>query len=532
MKEESLPGAPVLDTSLCVDASPSWSGFNYQGKVALYVVISKINELRSQGQENLIGSYFLELEWMEDFSILRQDKDETPIYESVHQVKARKDDALSEYSDALLALLLKTHRNAIPKAWLHTSEELRTKGEWNTQVESILCNRKPIENSITLLETILFDEKEYRSFFKNSHITKYNSITSHLNKFTHNKKNWKKDPDIKNLLRLRLQEQQSNLQELAHVQVNQTAHRISRYAYPSATGNDAPQHYCSISYIDNLIEHEISSFIQKVPDYSWASTDNGIVASITGSLLLMLDHHISQRHLNYSTNTKKVCLIPFSEIENIINDLKTTPLHQCKQYWLVLAKKALMRYFMQFCDECREQNSTDSCIGCRVYAVQTNIDQMDFDTLEHFFKITNVRNASDINEENYQLHIREDGFNEPFFIGLQRIMGPYRLGSYVTFENSEKLHYLLTTLCRKSSIDSEARVCRSIIENNVAYDFPYDFDALITKDFECDNISKQVGSWKENNDPNNIYYPGNLAMITLEASIKEFELIQPISLKS
>ena len=49
------------------DAIPSWSGFNYQGKVMLLYVLQLINNLPA----NEISSYQVELEAREDFVIIK-----------------------------------------------------------------------------------------------------------------------------------------------------------------------------------------------------------------------------------------------------------------------------------------------------------------------------------------------------------------------------------------------------------------------------------------------------------------------------
>jgi hypothetical protein len=96
-------------------AIPSWSGFNYQGKVALYCALEFLN--------NRIGydysRYSLELEWYEDFAIKEEET-----YVSIHQVKSYKKNILSEYKDAIWNLLGKTIDNNIPESYLHTSEDI------------------------------------------------------------------------------------------------------------------------------------------------------------------------------------------------------------------------------------------------------------------------------------------------------------------------------------------------------------------------------------------------------------------------
>ena len=58
------------------DASCSWNGYNHQGKLAIWYALKKIAELYDSGkteQENLsiLETYFLEIEYLEDFSFGR-----------------------------------------------------------------------------------------------------------------------------------------------------------------------------------------------------------------------------------------------------------------------------------------------------------------------------------------------------------------------------------------------------------------------------------------------------------------------------
>ena len=50
------------------DAIPSWSGFNYQGKITILCALQEINKNWS------VEEYSIELEKHEDFTILRKNK--------------------------------------------------------------------------------------------------------------------------------------------------------------------------------------------------------------------------------------------------------------------------------------------------------------------------------------------------------------------------------------------------------------------------------------------------------------------------
>ncbi|MBA5806649.1 hypothetical protein F9883_01945 [Morganella morganii] len=104
---------------MAFDASPSWSGFNYQGKVALYYALTRINE-------NSVGSNFgdqrLMLEDNEDFEIL-----ENGSSVSFHQVKAYNSSSYSKYSNALLEITLELYKNVHVSGKIHTWKNINAK---------------------------------------------------------------------------------------------------------------------------------------------------------------------------------------------------------------------------------------------------------------------------------------------------------------------------------------------------------------------------------------------------------------------
>ena len=91
------------------DATPTWNGFNYQGKIALYVVLDKLIELNNLG----VNDYSIELEWFEDFAIKKNDN-----YITIHQVKNYGKDNLGDFKNALSSLLVKVLK-------LITNDELK-----------------------------------------------------------------------------------------------------------------------------------------------------------------------------------------------------------------------------------------------------------------------------------------------------------------------------------------------------------------------------------------------------------------------
>lgn len=107
------------------DASATWSGFNYQGKVALYHSLTLIKQKLAENESFDFSSYDLILENHEDFDIKGPDG-----FISFHQVKAINKTAFSTYENALFAMLLQldspTHSSVV--GYLHTWKPLNWTG--------------------------------------------------------------------------------------------------------------------------------------------------------------------------------------------------------------------------------------------------------------------------------------------------------------------------------------------------------------------------------------------------------------------
>lgn len=115
------------------DASSKWSGFNYQGKIAIYIVLYLINNPDKAEKKDTEewNTYALEIEGLEDFSVLKNGE-----YISIHQVKAYTSAITpSKLSNAFWGLIGKSIENVtVKKSCLHTLNEvvkLRSNSESN-----------------------------------------------------------------------------------------------------------------------------------------------------------------------------------------------------------------------------------------------------------------------------------------------------------------------------------------------------------------------------------------------------------------
>ena len=78
------------------DATFSWSGYSYQGKVGMFIVLKKLNEYLGDNLEGNFIDWSIEFEWLEDFSIKQGN-----IYQSSHQVKTLASTNINSYTTAI-----------------------------------------------------------------------------------------------------------------------------------------------------------------------------------------------------------------------------------------------------------------------------------------------------------------------------------------------------------------------------------------------------------------------------------------------
>lgn len=110
------------------DAIPTWSGFNYQGKMMLLHVLELINQIETNNDK---GIYAVELERIEDFSIICDSK-----YKSFHQVKAYlSTNKWNRYIEAMDKLLKHRNESSNPtaKCYLTVAREIE---DWDDEANT------------------------------------------------------------------------------------------------------------------------------------------------------------------------------------------------------------------------------------------------------------------------------------------------------------------------------------------------------------------------------------------------------------
>lgn len=154
------------------DATSTWSGFIYQGEVAIYLAVCKICELMNNGlsKEVIKSEYWLEVEKSEDIAIVNDDGNRKQ-YISIHQVKNQKDNNISKYKKPLIQLMLekgfwKMNKLGNPEAFLHIGS--RVNEDSNTIAQQLSSWAKCIKDFYNSIKTFIdknIEEDERENFY-------------------------------------------------------------------------------------------------------------------------------------------------------------------------------------------------------------------------------------------------------------------------------------------------------------------------------------------------------------------------------
>ena len=105
-----------INSEIVHSAISTWSGFVYQGKVALYQTLKILNDVAAA------NNYSLQLDSLEDFAIIHNQ-----VIKSIHQVKAVKSTYYSKYESAFKNLVKKSVKYKCNDAFFHLAQNIHDK---------------------------------------------------------------------------------------------------------------------------------------------------------------------------------------------------------------------------------------------------------------------------------------------------------------------------------------------------------------------------------------------------------------------
>ena len=506
------------------DATNSWSGYNYQGKIALFVVLRKINELISMAKIDEIEKYSVELEWLEDFSILYKGDDGVQ-YKTIHQVKAKDKHNINDYEDALVKLYHKVvNYKTIEYAYLHVCKSINyNQDEWNDNVKGLVLNCsqiKALQNSIISYKNSTTKKEEIEKIYKSGKNSEINKLIKKYNEeYFGNKKITVKNVDsildkIYGDLQMLIETSKKDIKE-ADIK------KVEMYSYPN--GNV----YCGLGEINDLIKAEINNYWRNIGTEGWKCTDSGFCEMIFLCLQGLIDKHITQRHMKYNRTTQRS--IEFVRIKDVLDS--DDSVKRCEEYYLYNIKNKLLTMCDEYHEYCMDEWDSDEekeacCKKCEVSAFYECISRMGEDEIRDLIHAINPNILKKIDEMNWADFCVMDRYKNPFFKGLRDINSTFEKDrGYISYVGTDKKLNLLTTVGNDGSKKALMRTCGEIVANPVLNEILMDVNCMISEGLETESIYEMAGDFmmKFKIQEENIYHCKNVKMKPLEKAIKDID---------
>ncbi|QNU68088.1 hypothetical protein EHE19_006525 [Ruminiclostridium herbifermentans] len=371
------------------DATATWSGFIYQGEIAIYLAVKKICELRDVyklGIDEIGSKYQIEVENCEDIAIVNMDE-EGKRYISIHQVKNQDASSIGDYRRPLTQLMLekgfhtKEHLGN-PEAYLHVSNKISEKSE--TDINQHL---KEWEESI---RNYFFKMKDL--IVKLDKVDDKKSILQEIKKEVHNepiKINRKEYNELKRNIKDTCNKESNNIEELKQVMgelisfldkklgASYIDKEVQVYQYED--GNT----FCRGTDIFKKIVEQVKRYKQDDKNITLEQYEY-----ITDKLLHYMRGHVIKRHQRKQKGVTFEKSIAFCDIINILND----SLENYEKEANILALRRLYdEYLSQYCElVCKEAclDSEDQAKECKLQQneyTRVDLNNEDFKKLCYSF---------------------------------------------------------------------------------------------------------------------------------------------------
>ncbi len=417
------------------DATPSWNGFNYQGKVALYVTLYLLNHpyLISKTDEEKWDMYYLEIEFLEDFSIKKGDK-----YHSIHQVKAYKDgENLSKYSNAIWGLIRKSEIKSISdKAYLHTLLPITELKERTNQSASIIKNLNPSNDRLKLYREQSIYSEDFETIFK----------------------------------KVAFYDDMSQSYEL----------------------------YCELNQIEGLIKKQIKKFYEN-SQYEGYLTADDYLTKVYINMLAFIDKHVSDRHqhiLETSIDERAIPSISFEKIIELLNKDYSKPE---KGYWIFLLKNQITKMLDDYCFYCAESNGECDRNSCRLnnYIKKVHVLK-ELDYLDFLSNVNPRCIIEELGGDSYTNLVQRTGYYKMFdFLMRVKQIVELNRNRIIFIKNKNKEQFVPTTLFYEQddekNRDTEKRmIAKAILRNTVVINNLYEVDTMVSHNINIEYLGKIV----------------------------------------
>lgn len=460
------------------DAVPTWSGYNYQGKVAIYYALKKINELKVNGDIESIRNYKLEIEYLEDFAII----DGSGKYLSVHQVKAG--DSFNSYDEIKawfdknidnVSIIDYGNINNDTKAFIVAQDERRVyrtkKAEKLTYADTIvICDKSEIEQVKQFIHTSTSSGQNANNCIE------YKTLTNLLpTQLPYNLQN------IKNCFKDYLPYENS-IKRFLHVsRTHQWTNYIYLYDITLDNGSTSSQQYCTVDEIDSFIDKEIKTYKDRTASQ---------IKSIRLKLHELLAQHIANRHKNHGNSPEKC--ISFSGIVNLLDSTSINVDTEDDAYF------ELQNRFAKYLDEYKMKlEEQDKLINQNLHSLNTLVSNMDKNCLKLFVRL--ISPNKEVKNENitdiYTRLVQEDIIKTAYLKIINELQNNqliFNVDKCFSFKMNTK-NYMPSTI--NDDADDANHVASCIMKNyqndpNV-YGLLMNTTDIITRHIDLDNLSDE-----------------------------------------
>ncbi|MBO0422185.1 ABC-three component system protein [Enterococcus plantarum] len=453
------------------DASASWHGFEYQGKVTLYQVLKRINDLLEEGKSEEISRYSFLVEGEEDFDIY-EDNDLIEL----NQVKAQYTKKnVSGYMEAISKLYLRDSAKSDVSLKFHTVVEIT---DWNDNFEHCfsveLANvKKKISDKETKIEKKKKEVNNKKTKIEDSKTKKETKVNLEKECMKIEKECKKLSGDSEKL--------KKDCQKLEDAGAGVVKSKVELVVY-EINGNK--NYYCCSDTIEELIKLEIEKYFS-LTNQKHKEND---VHKFLIYLFFEVSKHIKERSEKKVTEKK----ISFQHICGCLNNNKVLENDDLYYYGLIL-NRFLDRSFSSYCrfhcpktKEC-DRNSCDLKDTLFMKLKKMDIKSA-YDLLRKMYPHKILENISLTNDafNDESIMFIYDEFSKEYFYDFLH----YHLQDNYYFVKKNKL-YFPTAIAnvndrrKESSIEEYKSNIKQNIENK-KFDIEklYELDYLVTDNLE------------------------------------------------
>lgn len=511
------------------DAVPTWSGFLYQGQIAVYLAIKKIGELDAANKKEDVSYYSIEMEKCEDIAVVYEENGNKQ-YQSIHQVKNYEKNGIGEYKNPLIQLMLEKgfcQKNGYgtPDVYLHVSREISIRP------------KKTFEDKVKgwKVEIIQFYETLCELYTKLEQDADKDEILKKIKKYIDNNPIKFNRSEYKQILeKVKVKSGKEDLQSVKKwmnelydflgqkLCVPQIDENIKIYSY------DTNKSYCSGTEIFECIVKEVMKYKCNKGTFSQDQYEY-----IADKLLWFVESKILERHQCMQEGNDASTNIPLSEFLKILDE--EIERYEKEANILTLIRKYDER-IEAYCSVCQNKEEC-SRENCKLQQPDIRRNMLEKDVFVRLCYNLNPECTDEIaNRACLSELLNEDGMVDSVFTSLKAIPEKYFVAqedkSRFEVRNHEKVAFL-TAISSKHGHFAAEKIEKALSVNQDLLVNVFEADQLVTTRLEVSSSIWDSSSVKirkddlltdenmEEDGEHSIYVAKKPEFITAEGLIKE-----------